>query len=408
MGGVLGAGIGAATPLVIGAGRAAIQPLVGRMRNADDVGIEHIAKAARDARVRPQDFVREISDAAASGQPYTAADVIGKEGQRKLAAMSKTPGEPRDLITETLTNRNLNMPYRISGEVRQGLGAPGTAESASEALRQQASAEARPFYKAAEQRNTWSDKLQDFLDDPIAQRGLRFGVTKQRIENVGTGTPFNPTHAALDAQGNLIAVPNVRTLQTLKTGLDRMIEGAVNPATGRPTDYGRVLIGFRNRMSEEMGARTDYAEANRLYGGPMRIGKRSDWSRHDEGWASRTPSRLPQTPGRSAARRSHRICRRSIGQLMRTGNIPSILRAKVPKGVQELEAVALSRPATSITEWSSSPRSIASVSQSRRGDAAHKQRCSWRFGHSREFGRYGCRSWRPPRCDGHGVVGCAR
>jgi hypothetical protein len=117
--------------------------LVGRLRNAEDVGIEHIAKTMRDARVRPQDLPREIADAAASGQPYTVADVIGKEGQRKLTAMAKTPGEPRDLITETLTNRNLNMPYRISGEVRHC--APGTAEAASEALRQQGVTQLRRF-----------------------------------------------------------------------------------------------------------------------------------------------------------------------------------------------------------------------------------------------------------------------
>jgi hypothetical protein len=79
---------------------------------------------------------------------------------------------------------------------------------------------------------------------------LRFGVAKQRIENAGTGIPFNPTHR-IDAQGKR-SCAWLRTLQTVKTGLDRMIEDAVNPRTGRPTDYGRVLVD-RNRMTNEMG-----------------------------------------------------------------------------------------------------------------------------------------------------------
>jgi hypothetical protein len=92
-----------------------------------------------------------------------------------------------------------------------------------------------------------------------------------------TGKPFKPTDPAItafDEAGDPIisGVPNMRTLQQAKIGLDRMIEEAINPATGQASQYGRALIGFKQRLMEQINAiNPDFAAANKVYGGPMSV-----------------------------------------------------------------------------------------------------------------------------------------
>jgi hypothetical protein len=252
------------------------KPLTGRMRGADEAAAQTMADLARRARVSPEKLVQEITDASTAGQPFTAADVFGKEGQRALTTYAKTTGEQRnvitDLITGALPTRARNMPYRLEEQLGEGLGVQGTAQAAARSLRQRAGAEAAPYYAKAEGVATDSPRIREFVNDPISQQALRHGVQEQRIAAVGDNIPFNPTHAGLDAEGNIIAIPNVRTLQTLKIGLDKMIEDNTDAVTGNVTRYGRALVKFKNGLNSEMGAlNPDYAEANRLYAGPMQV-----------------------------------------------------------------------------------------------------------------------------------------
>ena len=236
------------------------------------------------------------------------------------------------------------MPYRIGEEFPRAYGVEQTGEAARVALQQQARAEARPFYQQAERSPTWSPLIQEMLDDPLTTAGLRHGVERQRIAAAGTGRPFDPLDAVLDPQGNVIGVPNTRTLQTLKMGLDNMIARETDGVTGAVSPYGRDLLGFKNRLTAEMGrVNPAYAEANRLYAGPMQIRDAIEAGR-----------RIPTT-GRAedtmrafgglapASQQGQRIgaVDTVLKQLERTGNIPAYLRAKVPKGTQEIQAMAL-------------------------------------------------------------------
>lgn len=267
IGGVLGLGIGTVAPAIPYLAR----PFTGRMRNPEKMATEFVAEKARMAGQTPEKITQEITDAAAAGQPYTVADVLGKEGQRGLAGMAKVPGEQRNLITEVLINRGENMPYRLQEQIGEGLGVQGTAEAAARSLRRQAQTAAAPIYQQAEKIATYSPRIQEFIDDPISKSALAAGVKQQRIAAVGDNVPFNPTYAALDAEGNIIAVPNVRTLQTLKIGLDKMIEENTD-VLGNMNRMGRALVKFKNGLNTEMGnLNPAYAEANRIYAGPMQV-----------------------------------------------------------------------------------------------------------------------------------------
>jgi len=361
MGGVLGAGIGGALPgvaTIAGQGLRTLQ--MPRLRDPQNIAIEHVAKVARDAGVEPAEIVRRVADANAAGQPYAVADALGKEGQRKLTAMAKVPGPQREAITEALVARDLNMPTRTGEEVGRALGAPTTARAAQDELITQAGARAAPIYREAEQHPTWSNRLQEFISDPIAQQGLRHGVELQRLRTVGTDRPFRPQDAMItdfNAAGEPVwsGVPNMQTLNTLKTGLDRMVEANTDTVTGRVNAQGHAIMGFRNRMLEEMDAiNPTYRRARATYAEPMQVrdavttgrematrGRAAD---NIETFRNMAPPEGTRTvagvnPEQQGVRIGYADALR--GQMERTGNLPTGLREKSTKGAQELSELSL-------------------------------------------------------------------
>ena len=351
IGGAFGGTLGAALPAVTAAvGPAARLLQIPRLRDPEKIALEQIAETARNAGVAPATIPQRLADAQAAGQPYTVADVLGKEGQRKLAAMAKVPGAQRDLITETLMARDLNMPSRVGGEIGQALGAPGTAAQATAALTQKAKTEAAPYYRKAEQaRPIWNEEIASFLNEPSMQPILQHGVKMQRQESLLGGRPFNPHDYGItgfNAAGDPIisAVPNMKTLHAAKVGLDSMIDAQKNPLTGEVTNQGRILQGVQRRLLQNIDAlNPDYAKARALYAGPMAVRE-----------AVRVGSTLPNR-GRAidnitqfnrfnpTAQQGARIgyADTVLKQLERTGNLPTLLREKSLKGANELEALSL-------------------------------------------------------------------
>jgi hypothetical protein len=351
MGGVLGGGVAAALPIVAPvAGFGARIMQAPRLRPAENMAVDQVSKAAADSGQTLDQILQKMRDAHAAGQTdYTLADAIGKEGERKLAAQGKIPGPARERITEVLGTRDLNMPQRVSGEVGRALGAPGTAEQATTSLIDQASTQSSPLYKAAEEVPTWSSKLDDFLKQPEAQAGLKHGVTIQRLESVGTGKPFNPTDAAItsfnEAGDPIISgVPNMRTLQTVKIGLDKMIEDNTDKITGKTNAYGRALTGFKNRMLDEMTTTNPlYGEANAAFAGPMRVKEAVEQGREmaSRGRFEDTVPAFQSLP--PAEQQGVRIGYADAvrAPLEKTGNYPTILREKSMKGSNELANLSL-------------------------------------------------------------------
>ena len=124
------------------------------------------------------------------------------------------------------------------------------------------------------------------------------------------------------------------TLQALKVGLDNIIESRVNPATRKLNAKALPLTAYKNRL---LGKSTSINPVYREARLPIA-----------DLWKSRTPCEPGRrwSPGRPAG---HRPWLQGVPaaeqqgvrigyadkvreQLERTGNIPSILREKVPKG----------------------------------------------------------------------------
>ena len=357
IGGGVGLGVGAALPpLLAGASATARALQLPRLRDPEKIATEHIAKVARDAGVPMEELANRMAAARAAGQTeYTIADALGKEGQRKLAAAAKVPGPAREQITEALTTRDLNMPERLVEQVGRKMGVTGTAQQATEELAERAGREAGPLYRQAENQGAvWNERIQEMLQDPIMQKGLAQGLKLQRLESLGTGRAANTTDPAItsfNAAGDPIitGVPNMKTLQAVKVGLDAMIEAQTDAVTRRMTNEGRILVGVKNRLLEQIDAiNPTYARARATYADPMQVRE-----------AVRLGQHFP-THGRAAdnirgyeAMRPAEQAGARIGvadtisrQVERTGNIPTYLRAKSPKGQQELEALSPYGPAT--------------------------------------------------------------
>jgi len=352
-GAAIGGGVGAALPVVakgVGATARALQ--VPRLRDPEKIATEQVAKSVRDSGQSMDEIVQRVRDAHAAGQTdYTIADAIGHAGERKLTGLAKVPGPAREQITELLTNRGLEMPQRVGGEVGRALGAPRTAAMETEALIDRAGREAGPLYRRAEQVNhpIWNDAIRDIVSDPIARAGLRRGIELQRIEAAGTGRASRPTDTAItgfDAAGDPIAgqVPNMRTLQALKVGLDDIIESSINPATGRLNAHGRAVTGFRNRLLENIDTMNPvYQEARAAYGGPMAVkdAVRTGQEMVTRGRPADTLHEFRGLPATEQQGVRIGVADKVQEQLERAGNFPAYLRGKSPKGSQELEALSL-------------------------------------------------------------------
>lgn len=348
----VGGTLGAAAPVVGKAlGTTARVLQAPRLRDPEKIATEQIAKTIRDSGQTLKEVLQKVKDAHAAGQTeYTIADAIGHAGERKLAGVAKVPGPAREQITEALASRSLSTPQRIGGELGQAMNAPRTAAAETERLIDKASRESAPLYRQAERAGPiWNDAIADIVNDPIAKTALRRGAEIQRIEAAGTGRAAKPTESAIvdfDPAGAAITgdVPNMRSLQTLKVGLDKIIEDSINPATGRLNAYGRAVVGFKNRLLENIDAMNPvYREARRAYGGPMEVKEavRAGQEMVTRGRAADTvPSfrALSETPQQGVR---IGVVDKVMEQLEKTGNIPNYLRAKSSKGAQELEALSL-------------------------------------------------------------------
>lgn len=121
----------------------------------------------------------------------------------------------------------------------------------------------------------WSPRIQQFLDDPVAKSGLARGLEVQRLEALAAGKPFNPTEYAItgmDEAGNPIVgnVPNMRTLDAVKRGLDEIINDYPKDVTGKAVldQRGRAVDQVRKSLLKELDdINPDYSAARAKYQG---------------------------------------------------------------------------------------------------------------------------------------------
>jgi hypothetical protein len=117
------------------------------------------------------------------------------------------------------------------------------------------------------------------MQDPIGQAGLKQGLEIQRIENAtrrARGEPEVPTtdpaiHYDENGDPRIVGVPNMRTLDAVKRGMDAVIDAARSDTTGQVqwTERLRAIDGMRRTWVELLDQNNpEYAAARAAWGGP--------------------------------------------------------------------------------------------------------------------------------------------
>lgn len=103
----------------------------------------------------------------------------------------------------------------------------------------------------------WSPRLQEFMDNPEIQAGLKKALKLEKQDSVSERRPFKDSDFGIvgtDAEGEPIlgAVPTMKSLAVAKEGLDARIADLKDPLTGRPTKAGLSLKKFRDEFVKEL------------------------------------------------------------------------------------------------------------------------------------------------------------
>ena len=205
-----------------------------------------------------------------SHKPMTLADVGGENVKALAGNVSRQPGESRNVATQFLNSRDEEAAKRLSADITRYVHGGDSMFRTTEALLQGRSAAARPAYEVAMDpaRVVDSPRLREFLADPTVRQGIPAGIESQRLEALAAGEPFNPVSAMVDESGSLRGIPNMRTLDAVKRGMDAQIEADRDAITGRLSQRGTMLNRVRAEFVNELDKlNPDYARARAVWGG---------------------------------------------------------------------------------------------------------------------------------------------
>lgn len=261
---LLGGVIGGVTRPVIDAGTAvarSIAGLVGAGNNsrANAALAEALMRSGKSA----DDVADDLARAAAEGQPeYMLVDSLGNPGQRMLSGISRSPGDSRKVIYDTLQNRQAGQGERLVNALSEGFDAPQTAAQTRDALTQARTSAANANYGAARSSAGTVDPTAAIqaADDFLGTAGSisRTGIADDSIE----GAVRRAKSMLTDGQN---VVSDYDTVFRSKLELDAMIERA------QPTIQ-RQLIPIRNALDDALAASSQpYAAARDTFRQQSRV-----------------------------------------------------------------------------------------------------------------------------------------
>lgn len=120
----------------------------------------------------------------------------------------------------------------------------------------------------------WTPRLQQFMDNPEVQAGLKKALKLEKQDSVSERRPFKDSDFGIvgtDAEGEPIigAVPTMKSLAVAKEGLDARVAELKDPQTGRPTKAGLSLKKFRDEFVKELDhINPKYKVARDAWSGP--------------------------------------------------------------------------------------------------------------------------------------------
>lgn len=278
-GGMLGGGIGAASKAV-GAGVRALGAWLAREypENVMTQAVQKILKrmgqdqaAGGPTATQALDLINEANQIgpSASHKPLTLADV-GGENVRALAGNVTRQPESRAVGQQFLNQRDEGAAARLQQDIDKYVHGGDSMHKTTQAMLEARSAAARPAYEAAMDpaKVIDSPRIREIISDPTVKQGIPAGLESQRLEALAAGEPYNPVASIVDEAGSIRGIPNMRTLDAVKRGMDSQIEEERDAITGRLSQRGTMLNRVREQFVAELDhLNPDYAKARAIWGG---------------------------------------------------------------------------------------------------------------------------------------------
>ncbi len=263
-----------------------------KIGNALEWGVERVARLLPTVRGRPtgeavrivldtleqdglspEDARRALTEARRRGVPMSLSDV-GDNMRGLTAGLANKPGTARTIVRTALEGRQAGQAERIQSSIERNLGRTANVREESNAMIDQARADAGPLYdEAYALPATWSNEpgtlLNQLLHTPAGRQAMnRARVIAQNERRDPSALGFD-----LDGEGNVVLqrVPSMQTLDYVKRSLDDVVEAHRDPVTGRLRldEAGRAINQVRADFNAELRRLNPvYGNALDAYAGP--------------------------------------------------------------------------------------------------------------------------------------------
>ena len=286
-GAIIGAGTGTALPVVLRTGRAGSQWLRSRLASSDGAvdsqAAQKVNRALQQQNMTPQQAAIKVAEDKAMGVPSTLANT-GKRTVALTEVLAQRPGTAPEIVENALEGQRLGARERTYGQVRQAI-SPGDFYGEETKLVEQLRRQADTLYDKAYEFGAVNDgRIQDVLQHPRFQgfynKAREIADTEAMSARLRGEDPAKFQLAEIytvDPNGvaTLTKVPDVRTLDYIKRGIDATIDAGFR-GQGMSTAEANALKDLRkvfvNTIDEATGGvDSPYFKARQVYSGDMEV-----------------------------------------------------------------------------------------------------------------------------------------
>lgn len=255
----LNRGEAAVGPAVIGAGIGAAAPLVGAVASTVGSSVPKASRRLESLFRRSGQNANDVSAAMAADPMLTTAEAIGEPGRRMARAVAGMPGESGAIAEDLLRRRSRDAGDRIIQRARETLG-DGDWRATFDDLTRVQREEAAPLYNAARQQPIEvTPELRDLMDRPAMRTAMT--RARQTAENHG-----------IDSRNwfDTGMSPTADQWHFARQELDGMINRYRNQVTGRLEldSRGDSIVRVRDALNREMAPH--FADADAVWSGVAR------------------------------------------------------------------------------------------------------------------------------------------
>lgn len=286
-GAIIGGATGTALPVVLRTGRAGSQWLRSRLASSDGAvdsqAAQKVNRALQQQNMTPQQAAIKVAEDKAMGVPSTLANT-GKRTVALTEVLAQRPGTAPEIVENALEGQRLGARERTYGQVRQAI-SPGDFYGEETKLVEQLRRQADTLYDKAYEFGAVNDgRIQDVLQHPRFQgfynKAREIADTEAMSARLRGEDPTKFQLAEIytvDPNGvaTLTKVPDVRTLDYIKRGIDATIDAGFR-GQGMSTAEANALKDLRkvfvNTIDEATGGvDSPYFKARQVYSGDMEV-----------------------------------------------------------------------------------------------------------------------------------------